>query len=408
MSATCSYLGDGVRVTALPLLAAALSSSPAVVAAISACSTLPWLVFGLPVGVLVDRVSRAKLMITLQATRGLIGTLTVVAVATGRMTEVMLATVAALLGSCEVIYDLASHALLQALVPQDRLQWANGRLMGAEVATSEFAGPALGGVLFAVTAALPFGIDAATFFASAALLATSTSVGTSGAVPAAATTERILRQLLTGLRWFARAALVRTLTLLNTFINLGAGGFYAVFVLFTRHELALGPAGYGLLIAMSAVGSLAAAGVGDLVRAGWSRRAICVGAAPASALCFGLMAAIPDWLVTGAAMVAFGFTVTLSNVVTVSLRQELVPAEIFGRVLSLSRVLSWGALPVGAVMAGAVASAFGLRWALAACAVGTVLPWLANLRSLLAIGPHDYVPSARSALTREDTHDLGG
>lgn len=399
ISATCSYLGDGVRITALPLLAASLSSSPIQVAAVSAAGGVPWLVFGLPAGVLVDRVPRVPLMTLLQAVRGVAGGLAVIGMLSGRINIAALAALAAVLGTCEVFFDIASHALLPALVPTHRLQWANGRLIGAEVATSEFAGPALGGALFAVAAASPFAVDAGTFFISAALLATLAAATADGALPPAnGEREPMLRQMLAGLRWFARAPLIRTLTLLAASINLGAGGFYAVFVLFARNKLALGAAGYGLLVAVSALGSLTAAAAAERIQSGSARRLICLWTAPVVALCFGIIAAVPERLVTVAAMVTFGFAVTLFNIVTVSLRQALTRADVLGRVLSVHRLLCWGALPVGAVMAGAVASAAGLRWALAACASTVLVTGLATLDRQLASGSQQYtMPSVPKA-----------
>jgi MFS family permease len=395
-SATCSYLGDGVRVTALPLLAASLSSSPSQVAAVSAAASLPWLVFGLPAGVLVDRVARAPLMTLLQTVRGVVGALAVAGVLTGRIGIVALVVLAVLLGACEVIFDLASQALLPELVAAGSLQWANGRLVSAEVTAFEFVGPLLGGVLFAVTAALPFAVDAATFFASGLLLAMMLRAATprAAAQPFDTAREPGAGQMLDGLRWFARSPLLRTLTLLTTSINLGAGGFYAVLVLFARDELALGPAGYGVLIAVSALGSLAAGSVAEKVGSGRARQSVCLWIAPVVALCFGLVAAIPDRLVVGGAMVTFGLVVSLFNIVTVSLRQAITPRDMLGRVLSVHRVVCWGALPVGAVIAGAVASGPGLRWAVAACAAAVVVSWLATVRPLLASTAEKYAMKA--------------
>jgi Transmembrane secretion effector len=381
-SATCSYLGDGVRVTALPLLAASLSSSPGQVAAISAAAGLPWLVFGLPAGVLVDRVARAPLMTLLQTVRGVVGALALAGVLAGRIGILALAMLAVLLGTCEVGFDIAAHALLPELVPAGRLQWANGRLVSAEVAAFEFFGPLLGGVLFAATAALPFAVDAATFLASAVLLgivARAVAPRTAPRPPDTAE-EPVARQMTEGLRWFARSPPIRTLTLLTTSINLGAGGFYAVLVLFAREELALGPAGYGALIAVSALGSLVAGIAAEKADSRRARHLVCLWTAPAVAICFGLVAAVPVRLVAAGAMVTFGLVVSLFNVVTVSLRQAIVPRHLLGRVLSVHRVLCWGALPVGALMAGAVASGPGLRWAVAACGAAVVVTWLATLR----------------------------
>jgi MFS family permease len=394
-SATASYLGDGVRFAALPLLAASLSSSPGDVALVSVAVGLPWLLFGLVAGVVVDRVQRARLMALVQSARAAVGGALVVTVATGRLTIPLLVLLVFLLCTCEVLYDVAAHAVLPAIVERPRLQWANGRLITAEVVAFEFAGPALGGVLFAVAAALPFAVDAATFLASAVLLLlvarglAGTANPPAGAVRAPLS---IRTELLEGFRWFWGQQLVRALTLLAVAINLGAGGFYAILVLFVQRELSVGPAGYGLLIAVSAAGSVAAGLLADRVSTGRDRRLVVVLAAPAVSACFAAIAARPDVALTATAMVAFGFAVTLTNVIAVSLRQLVTPDEMLGRVTSVHRFLCWGALPLGAAAAGAVGDALGVRAAVAACAVAVAAVGLATVRPLLHAGAAAYAP----------------
>ncbi|HET6532155.1 MAG TPA: MFS transporter [Actinoplanes sp.] len=376
-SAVLSYLGDGVRATALPLLAVSLTTSPGQVAVVSAAATMPWLIFGLHAGVLVDRIPRVPMMIVLQVVRGLAGLVAVAGVLTGHLGIVGLAVLAAVLGSCEVYYDIASHALLPDIVPADRLQRANSRLVAAEVATFEFAGPALGGLLFAVAAALPIGVDAATFLGSAALLA---CIGVRTPPRALAEhREPIGRQLAAGVRWFIRSPLIRTLTLLSTSINLGAGGLYAVLALFARQHLGLGPAGFGLLIAVSAIGSFAGGLLAERLTTPTGRRATVLWSAPLIGACFAVIALSPRLVVVGAAMIAFGLVISLFNVVAMSLRQSRTPADMLGRVLGVHRVICWGALPLGALGAGAVGSAYGLRWAIMACALAVLITWLAAL-----------------------------
>lgn len=393
-SAVLSYLGDGVRTTAIPLLAVSLTKSPQQVAVVSAAATLPWLIFGLHAGVLVDRIPRAPLMIALQVVRGLAGLVAVAGVLTDHLSIAGLVVIAAVLGVCEVYYDIASHALLPDIVPADRLQHANSRLVAAEVATFEFAGPALGGLLFAVAAALPIGVDAATFLGSAALLAWM-GARTPPRAPAERR-EQIGKQLAAGVRWFVRSPLIRTLTLLTTSINLGAGGLYAVLVLFAHDHLGLGPAGYGMLIAVSAVGSFAGGLLAERITTPAGRRAIVLWAAPLIGACFGLIALVPRLLAVGAAMIAFGLTISLFNVIAMSLRQARTPADMLGRVLGVHRVVCWGALPVGALAAGAVGSAAGLRWAVAFCALAVLVSWLASLPLL-----------ARSDRTTYTVQDVG-
>jgi MFS family permease len=374
------------------LLAVSLTTSPVRVAAVSAAATLPWLVFGLHAGVIADRLPRAPLMIGLQVVRGLAGLVAVAGLLSGHLGIVGLAVVAAVLGTCEVFYDIASHAILPEIVPADRLQWANSRLVAAEVATFEFAGPALGGLLFAVAVALPVGADAATFLGSAALLA---SMGIRRAPRAPrADREPIGRQLAAGVRWFLQTPLIRTLTLLTTSINLGAGGLYAILALFARERLGLGPAGYGVFIAVSAVGSFAGGLLAERIGTPSGRRATVVWAAPAVGACFGLIALLPQLVVAAAAMIAFGLVISLFNVVAMSLRQSRTPADLLGRVIGVHRFLCWGALPLGALGAGAVGEALGLRWAVAACSAAVVAVWLASIPLLARSGTADYTITA--------------
>jgi MFS family permease len=392
-SAVLSYLGDGVRTTAFPLLAVSLTSSPAEVAAVSAAATLPWLFFGLHAGVLADRVPRKPLMVALQVIRALTGAVAVAGVLTGHLGIVGLAAVAAVLGTCEVFYDIASHAVLPEVVAPDRLQRANSRLVAAEVAVFEFAGPALGGLLFAVAAALPLGVDAATFLGSALLLA-AMPVPRRRDAAGPEQREPVTRQLAEGVRWFVRSPLVRTLTVLATSINLGAGGLYAILALFAADHLGLGPAGFGVFIAVSAAGSFAGGLLADRIGSPRGRQTAVRWSAPLIAACFAVIALLPDLIVAAAAMIAFGFVISVFNVVAMSLRQSRTPADMLGRVLGVHRVICWGALPLGALGAGAVGEAFGLRWAVAACAAAVFVTWSASAPLLATTSLESYAIAA--------------
>ena len=371
-SATASYLGDGVRLVAVPLLAATLTARPAGIALVSAAAGVPWLLFGLVAGVAADRLRRDRLMTSLQAVRGCLGLALVVGVAGHHLGIGTLAALLFLLSTCEVFYDVASHAVLPELVPEDALQRANGRLVTAEVVTFEAAGPAIGGLLFAVAAASPFAVDTVSFFLSAALLLALTR---RSSVPVPVRTPSTLRaDLRAGLTWFTRQPLVRSLTALSVAVNLAAGGFYALLVLLARDALDLGSVGYGLLIAASTVGSVAAGLLAERLDGAARRRTACL-VAPVVALgCLALPAAVPVVVAAVAGMIGFGFTVTVFNVVAMTLRQIVTPNDMLGRVTAVHRVLCWGALPVGAVLAGIAGDALGVRAGVGICVgVGAVL-----------------------------------
>jgi MFS family permease len=391
LSATTSYVGDGVRFAALPLLAASLSSSPAEVAAVATAVGLPWLLFGLLAGVAVDRWPRLRLMAVMQLARAAVGVAIVAGVWFGWLTIPLLVVLTFVVCTCEVFYDVAFNSALPAVVDRADIQKANGRLITAEIVTFEFVGPALGGLLFAAAVVLPFTVDVVTFVISALLL----FVVTRGApAPAAVAAERasVRAELVEGLRWFWRNPLVRGLTGLGAAVNLAAGGFYAVLVLFARDELDIGPAGYGILIAVGAIGAIAGGAVADRLSAPGQRRAVLLLLTPVTAACFAVIAFATGVVVVAVAMIVFGVLVALANVVMVSLRQLATPDAILGRVTSVHRFFCWGALPIGAAMAGLVGELWGVRIAILACGIAVAVVGLAVAPALLRLRTADYDP----------------
>src|SRR5215469_2951516 len=167
---TISSVGDGVYVSALPLLAVTVTRDPRLIALVSAAAFVPWLVLSLPAGVVVDRHDRGMLMRRAQVVQGL----TIVTVAglvlLHAVDILLLVLLAFLLGSAEVVFSNAAQSVLPDLVPPEQLPKANGNLQVSLTVGETFAGPPLGSALFAASRALPFGLDACSFFGSAALL----------------------------------------------------------------------------------------------------------------------------------------------------------------------------------------------------------------------------------------------
>jgi hypothetical protein len=164
-----SNLGDGVALIAAPLLAASLTRDPVQVAGLAFAQRLPWLLFALLSGALVDRLDRRQVMSTVNFVRtALLGSLGV-AVLGGWASIALLYVVFFLLGTAETLFDTASQTILPEVVRKDDLETANGRLYAAELITNNFAGPPLGGFLFGVIAAVPFLIGAGAYAATAVL-----------------------------------------------------------------------------------------------------------------------------------------------------------------------------------------------------------------------------------------------
>jgi MFS family permease len=360
-SSTTSAFGTGLAMVATPLFVASQTGDPFVVSSASAVTWLPWLLFALPGGVLVDRVDRRRLMVLLDCLRALLMAGLVAAVLTRTAALGVLLAVLFLVSTGEVVERSAGQALVPALVPRDRLERANGWLFGGTmVAQQMLAGP-LGGWLFAIAAALPFLANAATFLLGAAVLALLRgSFRAAPAVPAAAGARSVRREVLDGLRWLVHQRLLRTMAVLIGLLNVTLTAALAVLVLLARDRLGVGSVGYGLLFTSLAVGGLLGALVGDRLvarfTATWTIRVGLLVEAGTHLV----LATSRSAVVVGGALFLFGVHGALWGMVANSLRQRLAPPDMLGRVSSSTLFVSAGGNCLGAVLGGALASAFGL------------------------------------------------
>jgi MFS family permease len=350
-----SSTGDGAFVAALPLLAVTITSDPRLVSVVTAATYLPWMVLSLPAGAIVDRYDRATLMWRAQLVQAAVVAALAVAVVFRRADIEVLALGGLLLGCAEVIFSNAAQAVLPALVPPELLAKANGSQQISLTIGESFLGPPVGSLVFAAAAALPFGLDAASFAASAGLVARLPRI------PQEPQQTKIRAQIAEGLRWLARHRLLRVVAVLLGVYNFANQMGQAVLVLLATQTLHVGVRGYGFLLAAVAVGSVA----GGLVCPWLTGRlgmlpSLIIGGAIDAAVFVGLGLA-PDPAVAAVMLAGQGFGVTMWNVVTVSLRQQIVPAALLGRVNSVYRMLGWGLMPLGALAGGFVAHAAGLR-----------------------------------------------
>ncbi|BCL17724.1 MFS transporter [Micromonospora sagamiensis] len=356
-AATTSALGSGLSTVAAPLLVSSLTDDPVVVSGAFATAWLPWLLFALPGGVLVDRVDRRRLMIVVDWLRVAALVLLGVCVGVGLVTVALLYAVLFLLNTGEIVVRSASQAMVPAVVPRDRLERANGWLAGGTTVAQGMVANPLGGVLFVLAASVPFLVNAATYAVGAVLLAG--IAGTYRANPAAGT-RSVRADLVEGLRWLAAHRLLRTMALLIGLLNVTLTAAFALLVLLARDRLGLGSVGYGVLLTCMAVGSLAGALVGDrliaAVSATWTIR---IGLLTEVALHLTL-AVSSDAYVVGAGLALFGVHSALWGIVASSLRQRLTPPDLLGRVGSANLFVAAGGNCVGALLGGVLAARFGL------------------------------------------------
>jgi MFS family permease len=347
-----SNLGDGVSLVAYPWLAGTLTRNPVAIAAVALATRLPWLLVSLPAGAIVDRVDRARLMVAMNAARAVLTGGVAVAVLTGVMTLPLLCASALLLGIAEVLYDNAAQSILPRIVAADRLERANANLWSAEDIAGRLAGPPLGGFLIGAGLAVPFLFDAGSFAVSAALIMLIANAAKP--LPAEAPAERgsLRSEIAEGVRWLWGHTLLRALALLLGGMLALNNVAFATEVLFAQELLGLDARGFGLLLTASAIGGVAGAqlaplltrwlGAGGVLRAaigGWGVTMVVSG-----------LTSSP--LVFGAAGVVSAALAVAWNVVTVSLRQTVIPDRLLGRVNSVYRLIGWGSMPIGAAIGG--------------------------------------------------------
>ncbi|MEA2475953.1 MAG: hypothetical protein QOC87_152 [Actinomycetota bacterium] len=355
-----SNIGDGVRLTALPLLAALITRSPLLVSGVTAAGMLPWLLFSLHAGAVADRVDRRKLMVIVNVARGIVMVGLALAVVAGLSSIALLYGIVLLQGIGEVFSDSAAFALLPSLVPEQRLDDANGRLEAVISVTYQFAGPALGGLLFALATGAPFVVDAASFLIAGALFA---------AIRHRAPTDKVIRLERTtiredvgeGLRSLWMNPYLRNLTLLGAGCVFFLYGTFAIYVLYLLRVIGISAPGVGLFLSIEAAGSITGALVAGRLRSRIGTAGALAGAlalAGAANLALGVTG---SWLLVAAMAISISFAAGVWNVVNASFRQRLVPGRLLGRSQSAYRFLTWGAIPLGSVVGGILGSTLGLR-----------------------------------------------
>ncbi len=400
-----SNLGDGLVSLAIPWLASLLTRDALAIAGVALATRLPWLVFSLQAGALTDRFDRRRLMIVANSLRALIVGAAAVAVFLDVMTIPLLYVVGFGLGMCEVVFDNTSQTILPGLVPRERLERANGNIMGAQMVIAEFVARPIAGALVGLALSLPFAIDAVTAAVSVALIA---AIPGSVRTPHDATQKRprMRTQIAEGLRWLWQHRLLRLLAISLGIMNGMMAGAMATYVLFVQEILLLDGLGFGLLLAGGSVGGL----LGSILAPNVTRA---IGSGPS--LTFGLTAPIvalaviattSNPIVAGAGMAAFGFTAIMWNVVTVSLRQTLIPDPLLGRVNSVYRFFGWGAMPIGTLLGGALVNVVELT---ATRELGLRSPFIlgAVVYALLAMVAAPRLRTARIDHAKQDAAEVG-
>jgi MFS family permease len=384
LSGFLADFGDGVRLAAFPLLAAQLTRSPTAVAAVTAVQSLPWLLTGAGVGVLVDRSDRRRLMAIVDVTRAVIIVGLAAAVLTHSAGLILIYLTAFTTGVGSALRDTAAVTCIPRLVDSADLDRANARVIAGQIVGNELAGPAAGGWLFGLAAVLPFAVNAGTLGIAVLLLLTLPSVfrpvpatPDQDAAPPLASARRNLRD---GALWLWRHADVRDATIATGIIAAMDAAWFAVLVLYVIQALHQRSGVYGLLLAVAALGGISVGTAGPWVarRIGPWRSLLAAGAVMAVTQAgLGLTTNV---IVAAVMLFASSAAWALFNMTAVTMRQRQVPAGLLGRITSLSGTVAGGAEALGALGGGALAAVAGIRapmliGALPITATVTLLAW---------------------------------
>lgn len=356
---TAASLGDGFSIVAFPLLAITLTDDARGIALVSVFRFLPFLVVGLPAGVLLDRVDRRLAGIVAQIGRaGIMATLAAL-VASDRATIGVLVGLAFAIGVGEVVTDAGLPAMVQDVVTPSRLEVANSRLSATGTVTNVFVGPPLGAALFVLDPTGPFVASAVLYVGAAGLLLRLPGRYRPDVEPA---TGSFGHELTVGLRYVWGHEVLRPLALAVAVFAFVGEANNAIFVVLATERFGLGGVGFGLLVGVDGVASLITSFfVARLVSAtshAFSMKVSVVTFALGSLLFGGTT------LVAGAVVAALlgGISDPSWNVVSSTVRQRLVPPRIFGRMMTAYLFVAWSFQPLGALLGGVVAERFGPRW----------------------------------------------
>lgn len=375
-------LSDGIFVVAAGLLAVRLTRSPLLIAGVALAARLPWLFLALPAGAWADRWDRRRTMLRMNVVRATLLALLALAFAADRVSIGLVYVVALALGCAEVVFDTSAQTIMPAVVESKAdLSRANGRLFAVETVLNQLVGPPLGGLLVAASMAAAVGSSAALYGLAVVALAL---------LPGAYRTERVgptvsLRvDIAEGLRYLFGHRLLRTLGILLGAQNLLYTAQASVFVLFAvspgKDGLGLGDFGVGVLFTAGAVGGITGSVIAASVERTIGRTPVLALTLAAGGLFLALPGLFPHVAVAAVSGALLGVGSVMWNVITVSLRQRIIPDHLLGRVNSGYRLLGWGTMPLGAAMGGLLGEAFGVRAVFVFAGIGVFLLLVPLLR----------------------------
>ena len=342
-----STIGTRVTGVAFPLLVLAETHSPAKAGIVGFAQTLPYMLFYLPAGALVDRWDRKRTMIVADAGRTLaLGSLAV-ALALDDFTFAQVVVVAFVEGTLFVFFSLSESAALPQVVPKEQLPTAvaqnQARIQGADLV-----GQPLGGALFGISKQLPFAADAISYAVS---LVSLLFIRTEFQEERPRSVTKLREEMLEGVRWLWGQPFLRAGVLLVAGSNFAFSAMILALIVRAK-SLGASSATVGVMLAFLGGGAIVGSLVAPAVQRRVHAKVVMIGSFWVWALGAFLSAFVESPYALGAIWAVGGIFGPIFNVAFSTYRYALVPDRLLARVGSAALVVAWGAIPVGQLTAG--------------------------------------------------------
>ena len=356
-------LADGVLKLAAPLLAVSLTEDPVLIGLLSALSLLPWLFFAIPIGVYVDRTDRRRALIQGNILRSIVGIVLAFAIAEDFINIWILLSAIFFIGICEVLVDTTSQSVLPQILDRSEFEKGNSRLQISEVIVAQFVGSPLSGFLYAIAIGLPFFFSTSGFFVAALVIAVIPFKKELSSInPHDVKKEKmgILGDIKFALSFIYREKSIFAIVVVTTSIGFFYSLSNAIAPLFLLKELDIPVRLFGVVLAIQGVGALIGSIAAPRISSALGRgRALALNLLLASSMIV-LTGLAPNAVVYVVISVVIGFTISIWNILLMSLYQSLIPSHLYGRIHGARRTIVWGLMPLGSVIGGFVAKG-GLR-----------------------------------------------
>jgi MFS family permease len=383
-----SNLSDGLLAVAAPLLAITLTKDPVLISMLSAFVMLPWLLFAIPIGLVVDRVDKRLLVTGTNSLRFVIAGLVALAISTDTITIYWLLLATFLIGICEVAADTAAQSLIPVILEKKNFERANSRLNIAETVIQNFVGAPLSGFLYATAIVLPFMLNSLGFLIAAIfvfLIPAHLIVTPQDQDKKEVQRDSFISEIKFGLNYLWNdkplRRLVATTTSLGFFYSLST----STMILFLTEVLGLQAKYFGVLMAGAGSGAVLGGLVTPALSKKFGRGAILAVAIFVSSVTVLFQGLAPNFWVFGLIGFISSFAITNWNILLMSCYQVLIPAELYGRIHGARRTFVWGVMPIGAFAGGVIAHS-GLRIPLIVGGIATTLISLSAFSFIYRLG----------------------